>query len=205
MTQQLPGPFPLSWPSDWNRTKSSSRRNSRYHISFVGARNDLLQELRRYGVSNAVITSNLMARADGLPYANQREPEDPGIAVWWYDRLAQTMRVMPCDTWHTTRENLRAIGKAVEALRILKTCGAGQIQQRAEQVFDVKSLPGSDSKHPWWFDRLKLEHWPPTREDIRKAFRRRSAETHPDKGGDNESFLDVGRAFVDAEAWLEEQ
>ena len=46
-------------------------------------RSDLAYELRKMGANDFVISSNLMIRKDGMPYAGQKMPEDPGIALYF--------------------------------------------------------------------------------------------------------------------------
>jgi hypothetical protein len=45
----------------------------------------VVDELRRMHVAqrDVVISTNLRLRNDGLPLSKQREPEDPGVAVYW--------------------------------------------------------------------------------------------------------------------------
>ena len=74
-------PFPLNWIPGKLRTPSHQRKQSQFQVSFAKARDGLLLELSRLGASNIIISSNVQTRKDGLPYANFREPDDPGVAV----------------------------------------------------------------------------------------------------------------------------
>jgi len=42
---------------------------------------------------------------------------------------------------------------------------------------------------------LRLNHQSPSEQEIKKAYRKRSLETHPDKGGSKEEFIRVAEAY----------
>lgn len=189
--QKLPDAYPLYWPEDWKRTPSHQRQRSRYDVNFVKSRDTLGDEVRRLGARKHVITSCMQLRMDGLPLANQREPADPGVAVWWLDSRTSALRVMACDKWLTARENMHAVAKAIEAIRSLERCGASQILDRVQESFAVPALPGAK---PWWFERLKLTSWPPSIAQVHEAFRTLARVDHPDVGGTHERFVELQRA-----------
>ena len=47
----------------------------------------LIRECRLLGAANVIVSTNVAVRRDGLPYARQRTPEDPGAAVVLQARL----------------------------------------------------------------------------------------------------------------------
>lgn len=123
--------YPLSWPINQPRTNSQERAQARFrtqgrtggygqwspnrkHTISEGAR-ELEQEIRRLGGNEMIISSNLRVKANGLPYSGQRQPDDPGVAVYfkWHDRDL----VFACDKWTSIEDNLWAIVKHIEALR----------------------------------------------------------------------------------------
>ncbi|WP_026736194.1 hypothetical protein [Fischerella sp. PCC 9605] len=75
--------YPLKWPVSTPHTPESRRSEARFEVNFTVARDQLLNELRLLGAKNAIISSNVQLRQDGLPYANFREPKDPGVAVYF--------------------------------------------------------------------------------------------------------------------------
>jgi hypothetical protein len=89
--------YPLTWAAMYPRTPRAQRESARFEVSFSTARDELLNELRLLGATNVIISSNVPLRRDGLPYANFREPEDPGVAV--YFKWRQKPYVMRCDRW----------------------------------------------------------------------------------------------------------
>jgi hypothetical protein len=131
--------FPLAWPIEWPRTKARDRLRSRYRVKFTAARDQMRKELSRHAIE-VVVSTNIPLRRDGLPYANQREPEDPGVAVYW-TRQDNIPMVLACDTWETVRENIRAIGVSIVALHTIERAGATEVLNRAWQGF--KALPAA--------------------------------------------------------------
>lgn len=107
--------YPLQWPEGWPRTAEILRRRSSFGngrpMSAFQTAIEVMDEMDRLGAANAVITSFLPTRSDGLPYSAGR-CEDPGIAVWFV--LDGHERVFACDQWETPAENMRAIAKSVQ-------------------------------------------------------------------------------------------
>ena len=74
-----------------------------------------MKELFRFKATNIVISSNVPLRQDGLPYATFSEPLDPGGVVSF--KAFKKDYIFSCDCWTKVKDNLRAIGKHIEALR----------------------------------------------------------------------------------------
>lgn len=63
--------YPLLWPEGWTRTAAGDRtENRRFSTTFIKARSQLFSELDRLGATNAVVSSWLPLRNDGLPRAD---------------------------------------------------------------------------------------------------------------------------------------
>lgn len=172
---------PLAWPDGWKRTPSHSRHRSKYKVTFLKARDDLARQLRmlsRYS-SDVVISTNVPLRRDGLPLANMREPEDPGVAAYWVDKKGK-QRVIACDAWQTVRENLRAVGLAVEALRTIERAKASEILDRAYTGFAALPPQGGSTD---WPSVLSIPRGA-TREEVELRYRELARLHHPDRGGD---------------------
>lgn len=179
--------YPLSWPAGWPRTSPGHRKWGNFGQS-TRARtiNGLLDELRKLGAQNVVISSDLRLRNDGLPYSNQREPDDPGIAVY-FDYNKRPM-VFACDSYNRDWKNIRAIALTIEALRGIERWGASDMMERAFTGF--AQLPQSE---PWWLI-LGFESPPNTESEIRARFRELSKTLHPDVGGSHEEFCRMQQA-----------
>lgn len=187
--------FPLHWPAGWPRAKNPAR--SRFDVSFVAARDGLFEEISRMGGRYPVLSTNVELRRDGLPYANQRTPEDAGVAVY-FERKGKQM-VFACDRWDRVKDNIRAIQKTIEAMRGIERWGASDILERAFSAFEALPAPGAPARRAW---REVLGFEPPygviTRERIEGAFRLSAKRAHPDAGGSTEAFTELQKARDEA-------
>jgi hypothetical protein len=185
---------PLDWPVGWKRTDPRDRSQARYGVSGGRARDDLLLELSRMGADHVVLSTNVPLRRDGLPYANAHEPDDPGVAVYWTGKDGAP-HVIACDTWRTVRENMRAIGLTISALRMIRRAGATEIEARAYLGF--AALPANAGQSRPWREVLGADD-AKSADDVRRVYRRAAAEAHPDKGGDREVWEEINQAFENA-------
>lgn len=221
------GPFPLDWPEGWKRTKVDDRAKSRFgvrgggQVSFSAARQFMLEELKRLGAANVVLTSDLPVRNDGLPYATSTREIDSAIAVWFMlpdDNGTHHERVFACDRWRTHAENMQAIGKTVEAMRGLSRWGAGDVVQRAFTGFaalppgPTGTIPPAPTKRPWRAvlgdPKLYASVWPAGLDAsdelalAKSRHRKIIAVHHPDAGGDAAIAAELNVALADAELEL---
>jgi hypothetical protein len=193
--------FPLCWPDGWARTKY--RASSAYKIKTDAAISDLISSIKLSGGRDIIISSNVPTRSDGTMYRGDHSDKriaDPGVAAYWTARDAKgnpAPRVIPCDHWHTVRENVRGIGMAVDCMRGLKRCGAGEIQDRAFAGF--ARLPESTESDPWSVLGVKRTA---TREQLTERLRVLTRSEHPDHGGSTERFSRLTRAYHEALAAL---
>lgn len=189
--------FPLYWPESWPRTEAVRRqRTGRYKISFAEARDRLVAALGRLGASDLVVSSNVPIRNDGLPKAGW-EPPDPGVAVYWTEGKSKVPRVIACDHWDRVRDNMRAVGLAIEALCALKRSGATQVIERA--FVGLNALAASNPRHKSW---REVFEWPsdavPSPVAIQERFKDLLLKRHPDHGGTDELLRELVRARTDA-------
>jgi hypothetical protein len=192
-------PYPLQWPEGWPRTRHPAA--ARFKVSsFAYARDRVLQQVRQLGGTRGVITSNLPTRLDGLPYANASEPADRGIAVYWVEQGRE--RVMACDRWRSTRDNLHAIELSLDALRGLARWGSSAIVERAFAGF--AALPPS-GEHDWRvvFGWVGIPRAELCLDDLKHRFRELAAAAHPDRGGDDHQMQRLNAAYAAAKLELE--
>lgn len=190
--------FPLYWPEGWPRTKKRWL-TYRYKVPFGKARDELVSALKRLGAAEIVVSTNIPIRGDGLPKAGI-EPGDPGVAVYWMEGKAK--RVIACDAWTKVRDNLRAVGLAVEGLCAVKRSGATQVLDRAFTGFTALAAENPKGR-PWrmvfgWSaDSIS---W--TEYDVKQRFKELLLERHPDRGGSAEATHELTRARDEALAEL---
>lgn len=189
--------YPLQWPQAWERTKL--RRSAVFKVDMGKAVSELYEQLEALGAKDIVLSSNLMVRLDGRPLSKQRSTEDPGVAV--YFNLDGEAQCIPCDKWINVKDNIRAVGLTVEALRGLERWGAKDMVRAAFSGF--KALPGGSGSsvtpinRSWW-DILEFdsdEAWNET--IIRSRYKDLSKRYHPDNSvtGDAKKFLEIKAAM----------
>jgi len=198
-TTQLPAPYPLFWPEEWPRTPYAKQHRSKYEVPYLQAQTEALQSLKRMGVRQWSLSSNLRVKSGLPPTEGRGAREDPGVALWWLDPKRQETRVIACDMHPSVRENIRAIGMALEGLRAIQRSGATQILDRTMQTFANKGLP---APKPEWVYTLGLVDYPASVAHVEDAFRTRSKIAHPDAGGSHELFIELQGARDAALAWL---
>lgn len=76
--------FPLQWPDGWARTRPNLRElNNVWKGTFGKYRQHVIDELRRLGAYEVVISTNIpVNKSNGLPREGFT-PEDPGVAVYF--------------------------------------------------------------------------------------------------------------------------
>lgn len=198
--------YPLYWPEGWPRTKDWARGKAPYKLEFLRARDELVREIRLLGAREVVLSTNVPLRRDGLPLAGQSEPKDPGVAVYWTKekwvdgKPVITSHVMACDRWRSVRENVRAVGLAIEGLRAIQRSGATQILDRAFMGF--AALPASTTVRTWR-DVLNLPA-EFSRELLDAHYRELAKKAHPDvAGGSHEAMTALNVAYREAQKHLE--
>jgi hypothetical protein len=117
MSNLLLEAYPLTWPTDQLRTPNSQRERGQFKVGFGLARDEMLRELSRMGAKEVVISTNVPTRLDGLPYADAREPQDPGVAVYFTHGKRQL--VIACDSYQTVKANLRAVPEPDRRITLL--------------------------------------------------------------------------------------
>lgn len=191
--------YPLQWPIDRPRTSKWDRMIGPNKMPSGRIRQLLSKELRMMDVSQIVVSTNVATRRDGLPYAGQKAPDDPGV-VLYFTRKGSDIAIS-CDRWQSVDANLRAIGLTIEAIRGMERWGTEEMIDRAFTGF--KALPESATVMPFtakpWHEVLEVA---PTAsmETRRAAYRSLLFKHHPDQGGDTAMFTEVQRAWDQAQS-----
>jgi len=203
----MPTAYPLSWPEGWPRSRSrkrarfsakerqySSVSNSSWmrskELTISDATKRVVAELHTFGVPHgeAIISTNLELRLDGLPRSGQTAPSDPGVAVYWR-RPGESMKVMAIDIYDRVADNLAAVAATLSAMRAIERHGGAQILERAFTGFTALPSPKS------WRMILGLKEGPVSESDITSAYRTKAREAHPDMpGGSNERMAEINAA-----------
>ncbi len=180
--------YPLQWPA--GRERAVRRRIAAFNTSLARARDHLFDEIRLLGGRLPVLSSNLELRQDGLPRANQRRIDDPGVAV--YFTYKEKQHCFACDQYFDPADNVRAIGKTIEALRGIARWGTGDMMERAFQGFEA--LPSPDA-NPWWAELGFYSESDALSSDFEKRAKSLMQQYHPDKPeGDEWRFKQILKA-----------
>ena len=187
--------FPLYWPEGRPRTQPYARKRSAFKTGFGAAVLFVIGELKRLGARDAVVSTNVPLRRDGLPMSTAKRPHDPGAAVYFTYKGKQM--AFACDKWHVVEDNIYAIAKSIEAMRGIARWGTGDMVDAAFSGFTALPAPGA-AKRPWRRvlnlpDNVSL---PKVRID--DAYRALAAIRHPDRGGSHEAMSELNAARDEA-------
>jgi DnaJ-domain-containing protein 1 len=146
-------------------------------------------ELRRLGAREDILSTNLLLGQSGSR-SDQREPQDPGAAV--YFTLYGQPRVLASDHWTRLADNIAAIAAHIGAMRAVDRYAVGTLDQA---FAGYAALPAS-APEEWWVV-LQL---PPTAtlDEAEAAFRKLARNSHPDVGGSNEDMARLTAARAEA-------
>jgi hypothetical protein len=153
-----------------------------------------MAEIRMLGGGLPVLSTNIPLRRDGLPYANHRQPDDKGVAVYFTYKGRQMC--FACDKWDKVEDNIQAVRKTIEALRGIARWGTGDMMERAFTGFQALPSPEMANKRQWWqvlgVDRAA------SAEAIKEAYRSKAKACHPDAGGDEAMMAELNAAYSEA-------
>lgn len=209
--------YPLTWPQGWKRTEPHRRQRAKFHstsrefgsgggswlkkrdLTMAESVDRVRAELQRMGARSLVISTNVRVRLDGLPRSGERQPDDPGTAVYWTTSKGEK-RCMAVDQYDRVADNLAAIAGTLAALRAVERYGGATILDRAFTGF-VALPPPMDTRT--WLQVLGLEPGRTfTRAELDAAYRSKRSAAHPDKGGSASEFNAVQTAYDQAKREL---
>lgn len=196
MVEQPVEAFPLCWPR--HRQRAKYREHSRFKTSFAKARDNIIAEISRLGGKQAIISSNIELRRDGLPYANFAQPDDTGVAVYFTYKGKQMC--FACDRYRHAECNMHAISLTISALRGIARWGTGDMMESAFTGFTALPSPEAMNKRDW---RDVLELGANTSlERAQENYRRLRSIRHPDKGGSHDAMTELNLAWDRAQTEL---
>lgn len=190
--------YPLAWPSTHLRTPASKRERARFNskgssgaqrsVTVAEGRDRVLDALeaytpggghRRIPSRSIIISTNVPpARKGRGPAGGQREPDDPGVCV--YFELDGHPYALPSDAWDTVGGNLAAVAAHLEALRGIARWKVGSSEQ-AFRGYAALPAAGEGSGTPWW-DVLGVARTV-SLADAKRAWQGRALKLHPDVAG----------------------
>lgn len=209
--EQLITASPLTWPNGWPRTsRPEQSRFGKWNkpVSIHRASSEVLDQLRIMGIPqrDVIISTDLRLRQDGLPYSNQKQPDDVGVSVWFMQEGQQ--KVIALDKYNRIADNLWAVAKTIEAMRGIERWGGGQILERVFTGFNA--LPSPDTTTPAsWKDYFaahgyELAGLSDSEElfELRVAYKQLSKKFHPDRGGSHEKMSHLNKMYSEGKKCL---
>lgn len=209
--------YPLSWPLGWKRTAPAARKRALFNAGSVEYSADrsaswnrkrdvtvaegcdrVLAEVGRMGCPgyNTIVSTNVPVTRSGLPRSGLREPDDPGVAVYWRD--GERRLVMAIDRYDRVADNLAAVAATLYAMRAIERHGGGAVLERAFTGFTALPAPGGTVARSW----VEVLGYAPgsilTPREVEAAWKRLRSQHHPDKGGDPALFDEARRAYEQA-------
>lgn len=194
--------YPLCWPAGWKRTVNRERARFKRQthaykdgqklwtgsrgLSVSEANERVVKELRAMWVPDYVVSTNLVLTSLGTPRSGQKQPQDPGVAVYW--EVKGKAQCIAVDQYDSVEDNLAAIAASLSALRAIERHGGAQIMERAFLGFAALPAPRVD-----WREVLEMTGRP-TRDEITARFRQKAAQLHPDKGGEHGQMAELNAA-----------
>jgi hypothetical protein len=181
--------YPLYWPESWPRAKYQKQAKFGDH-SVAKGRKVLQDQVRLFGGSDLIISSNLELKLDGMPKSNQRQPYDRGVAIFF--KRNKHDFALACDVYTTVEDNLWALCRTLDALRQIERDGSPALINRAFKGF--AALPAPDQKK-WWEVLGVAEN--ASSEQIKQAFYAMARKYHPDnkETGDPALFRQAQEAY----------
>lgn len=181
--------YPLCWPAGRQMT-ASRKTNHNFKTSFARARDLCIEEVRRLGGTDVIVSSNIKLKRDGNPEAVDwgKVIPQPGVAVYFTRKGKQLC--FACDCWAHVQDNMHAISLTINALRGISRWGTGDMMEAAFTGFTA--LPPAPSSDWWTTLGVSVNA---SEEQVREAYRILAKKHHPDVGGDAELFRRVQAAW----------
>ncbi|WP_439640585.1 J domain-containing protein [Nevskia sp.] len=196
--------YPLQWPASKPRTQEGLRKNGNFATRKLGDRQypqtqplsltqavDRLQaEMERFGVDNAVLSTNVPLRLDGMPRGGLAQPADPGACLYFV--LRGKAHALPCDRFTKVEQNIAAIAAHIEATRAIERYGVADVGELFQ--FAALPAPGQDAARGWRTVLGWTEGDRPTMAQVDATYRQLAANAHPDRGGSAERMAQINDA-----------
>lgn len=191
--------YPLKWPAGRPRKDSRLRKRAAFgkagrggwkeELSVADGLGRLQRELNMIGARHVVLSSNVELRLDGFPRSGQREPDDPGVCL--YFDLSGKPTAMPCDTYDRVADNIAAIAAHIEATRKIERYGVSSVSEMFAG-FQALPAPGHASARQWW--QVLGVPVDASLDQIKTAYRARAKECHSDHGGSDSLMAELNAA-----------
>jgi hypothetical protein len=199
--------YPLHWPTGYPRSNRQDKPIFKY-VTVDKAVTELNRQLRLLGVRpdggrlEAIISTNIPLRYDGMPRSEYSRSKitDYGVAV--YFRLNGNDLVLCCDKFNSVESNVKAIAITSDDMRRIERNGVSDFIKKAFTGF--KALP--ENTREWW----RVLGWEnkPAQTDrtnwiiTKDQYKLLAKSSHPDNGGQVSLMADLNRAMSEAKEYF---
>lgn len=190
--------YPLTWPTGWKRTKAHDRRLAKFNhqgreLTILDGCNRVIDSLSKMFVDEdeIIFSTNVEPRLNGIPRSGRREPDDPGVAVYWQTPKDKIPKVIAVDQYDRVADNLGAVAATLEAMRAIDRHGGALILERAFMGFTCLPSP-NDWRHVLGFEET------PTLVNAEARYRDLAKKQHPDHEGHHQRMCELNNAIEDA-------
>lgn len=186
-----PYEYPVCWPMEWPRTGSYQRINSRFKTELKTALSNVRKALSGFGKDSGISIREIVISSNAT--LGTENPKDSGVAIWFL--WDGEWRCFPMDRYKTTKENLQAISKIIEAERVkVRIGGAVWVKAAFRPHTGLLMLPPPQGA---WRDVLGVSG-PVTLYKVERLYRDLVNKHHPDHGGDSAAFARITEAMAEA-------
>lgn len=183
----------IEWPEGFPRTAPDDReKNSSFSATIAKTSEDLETEMGRLDPDSwraSTASGGAYTKSTGLPKHNAN-PDDPGFVLYWKDEDEQY--AVACDESPRLRDNLRSVLLWVRETRLR----SNRPVETGESEFAAARLPPGNEDREKVVPDVATEQeaaeflnvQPSAPNDfVKKAFRAKSKEVHPDKESGSEA------------------
>jgi hypothetical protein len=182
----------LDWPPDFERTPKRDReRKNNFRVGLTSAFDELVTELDRIDVDDYRFEFDAKERKrDGRPYADAN-PDDPGFVLRW--SMDGDQFALACDRYVRFLSNVRALGLYLREKRKMEgrpvVSGASEFANARLPSGDEDAIVTDRAAHTVLG--VDADADPAT---VKRAYRERVKEAHPDQGGSEAELREVRQA-----------
>lgn len=201
--------FPLQWPISYKRTRWPEMSRFDRSLPFGKARDEMFHQanllLDSAERKSIILSTNIPLRLDGIPYANYRQPDDKGVALYFTYKKKDV--VLCCDKWNKVEHNIWAIAKTVEAMRGIERWGVSDFLEHSFSGFQALPPKAEDQpKRSWWLV-MDYQQRPGNMSwdwaGVEAQYKSLAKKRHPDMpGGSTALFQELQTAFEEAKKYF---
>jgi hypothetical protein len=187
-------PFPLMWPEKFPRREPHRRDKGTFKTTLPNAIANVQNSLKLFASDSGKKLEDLSITSNYT--LGVHNPDDPGVAVWFvWDGMQVSIAV---DRYTRIEANLQAIHHIIEARRVELRHGTLALVRATLTGFIALPAPAGQQPKRTWREVMNFTSEPVSLDLLEQRYRLLASKRHPDKGGSNEAFAELGEAYAQA-------